>query len=204
MTQQTGNVFVISAASGTGKTTLVSRLTQRHAHIRVSISHTTREPRAGEVNGQHYHFVNKEQFAQLAGEGAFLEHAEVFGNFYGTSAQAVKDLCNQGFDVILEIDVQGAAQIRHALPDSVSIFILPPSMAILEYRLRTRQTDNEEVIARRLTEAREEIQHAFAFDYIVHNHDLQQAENELLAIFQATRLRQSNQVASIEKVLKSV
>lgn len=206
MTQHTptkGNIFVISAASGTGKTTLVSRLISRNPHIRVSISHTTRQPRSGEVNGQHYHFVSKDEFVQLAGEGAFLEHAEVFGNFYGTSAASVQAMCQQGFDVILEIDVQGAQQIRQALPDAISIFILPPSLAILEARLRQRNTDSEEAIARRLAEAAEEIQHAFSFDYVVSNHNLQQAEQELLAIFQAARLRERNQVASIEKVLQS-
>ena len=198
-----GNIFVISAASGTGKTTLVSRLVQQHPNVRVSVSHTTRPPRAGEVNGQHYHFVSEEEFVRLAGEGAFLEHAQVFGNYYGTSYESVQSMCEQGYDVILEIDVQGAQQVRKALPEALSIFILPPSLAVLEQRLRQRQTDREEVIARRLSEAVDEIQQALTFDYVVSNRSLQQAEEELWCIFQAARLLKRNHVASIEKVLQN-
>ena len=198
-----GNIFVISAASGTGKTTLVSRLVQQHPNVRVSVSHTTRPPRAGEVNGQHDHFVSEEEFVRLAGEGAFLEHAQVFGNYYGTSYESVQSMCEQGYDVILEIDVQGAQQVRKALPEALSIFILPPSLAVLEQRLRQRQTDSEEVIARRLSEAVDEIQQALTFDYVVSNRSLQQAEEELWCIFQAARLLKRNHVASIEKVLQN-
>lgn len=198
-----GNIFVISAASGTGKTTLVSRLVQQHPNVRVSVSHTTRPPRAGEVNGQHYHFVSEEEFVRLVGEGAFLEHAQVFGNYYGTSYESVQSMCEQGYDVILEIDVQGAQQVRKALPEALSIFILPPSLAVLEQRLRQRQTDSEEVIARRLSEAVDEIQQALTFDYVVSNRSLQQAEEELWCIFQAARLLKRNHVASIEKVLQN-
>lgn len=198
-----GNIFVISAASGTGKTTLVSRLVQQHPNVRVSVSHTTRPPRAGEVNGQHYHFVSEEEFVRLAGEGAFLEHAQVFGNYYGTSYESVQSMCEQGYDVILEIDVQGAQQVRKALPEALSIFILPPSLAVLEQRLRQRQTDSEEVIAHRLSEAVDEIQQALTFDYVVSNRSLQQAEEELWCIFQAARLLKRNHVASIEKVLQN-
>ena len=198
-----GNIFVISAASGTGKTTLVSRLVQQHPNVRVSVSHTTRPPRTGEVNGQHYHFVSEEEFVRLAGEGAFLEHAQVFGNYYGTSYESVQSMCEQGYDVILEIDVQGAKQVRKALPEALSIFILPPSLAVLEQRLRQRQTDSEEVIARRLSEAVDEIQQALTFDYVVSNRSLQQAEEELWCIFQAARLLKRNHVASIEKVLQN-
>ena len=198
-----GNIFVISAASGTGKTTLVSRLVQQHPNVRVSVSHTTRPPRAGEVNGQHYHFVSEEEFVRLAGEGAFLEHAQVFGNYYGTSYESVQSMCEKGYDVILEIDVQGAQQVRKALPEALSIFILPPSLAVLEQRLRQRQTDSEEVIARRLSEAVDEIQQALMFDYVVSNRSLQQAEEELWCIFQAARLLKRNHVASIEKVLQN-
>ncbi len=198
-----GNIFVISAASGTGKTTLVSRLVQQHPNVRVSVSHTTRPPRAGEVNGQHYHFVSEEEFVRLAGEGAFLEHAQVFGNYYGTSYESVQSMCEQGYDVILEIDVQGAQQVRKALPEALSIFILPPSLTVLEQRLRQRQTDSEEVIARRLSEAVDEIQQALTFDYVVSNRSLQQAEEELWCIFQAARLLKRNHVASIEKVLQN-
>ena len=171
--------------------------------MRVSVSHTTRPPRAGEVNGQHYHFVSEEEFVRLAGEGAFLEHAQVFGNYYGTSYESVQSMCEQGYDVILEIDVQGAQQVRKALPEALSIFILPPSLTVLEQRLRQRQTDSEEVIARRLSEAVDEIQPALTFDYVVSNRSLQQAEEELWCIFQAARLLKRNHVASIEKVLQN-
>lgn len=202
-TLQTGNIFIISAASGTGKTTLVSRLINHNPDIRVSVSHTTRPPREGEVHGKHYYFVSREEFGSLIQQNVFLEHAEVFGNFYGTSAAALNEMCAQGFDVILEIDVQGAEQVRKAMPEAISIFILPPSMHVLEQRLRQRQTDSDEVITQRLTEAADEIQHAFAFDYIVTNRDLVQAETELLHIFKASRLNLRNQKTAIEKVLQN-
>lgn len=200
----TGNVFIISAASGTGKTTLVSRLVNHHNDIRVSISHTTRPPRPNEQHGKHYYFIDKEKFIELVGKGTFLEHAEVFGNYYGTSVQSVRDLCAQGFDVILEIDVQGAAQVRQSLPEAVSIFILPPSMTVLEQRLRNRQTDSDDVIATRLNTAKQEIQQAYLFDYVVVNQDLVQAEADLLHIFKANRLNQQRQKVTIEKVLQNI
>ena len=200
--RQSGNIFIVSAASGTGKTTLVSRLVSRNGDIRVSVSHTTRPPRSGEAEGVHYYFVSADKFAELIGQGAFLEHAQVFGNFYGTSLAEVRRLSEQGFDVVLEIDVQGAAQVRQSLPEAVSIFILPPSMAELENRLRSRKTDSDEVITRRLGEAEEEIRQAFAFDYVVSNHDLDQAEADLLHIIRAARLRQPRQSRAIEKVLQ--
>ncbi|ULJ70104.1 guanylate kinase [Wielerella bovis] len=202
-TPQKGNVFIISAASGTGKTTLVTRLINHNPDIRVSVSHTTRPAREGETHGKHYYFVSREEFSQLIEQSAFLEHAEVFGHFYGTSAAALKEMCQQGFDVILEIDVQGAEQVRKAMPDAVSIFILPPSMEVLEQRLRQRQSDSEEVIMRRLNEAEQEIQHAFAFDYIVTNRDLVQAETDLLHIFKAAKLSLRNQTTAVEKVLQN-
>ncbi|WII91918.1 guanylate kinase [Kingella negevensis] len=202
-TSQKGNVFIISAASGTGKTTLVTRLVNHNDNIRVSISHTTRAPRENEQHGKHYYFVTREQFSSLIEQSAFLEHAEVFGNFYGTSSAALTEMCEQGYDVILEIDVQGAEQVRKAMPEAISIFILPPSMAVLEERLRNRQTDSKEVIARRLREAEQEIQHAFAFDYIVTNRDLVQAESDLLHIFKASRLNLANQRTAVEKVLQN-
>lgn len=196
-----GNIFIISAASGTGKTTLVSRLLNHHADLRVSVSHTTRPMRQGEENGKHYHFVAVEQFETLIAQQAFLEHANVFGNYYGTSIDGVRQLQSQGFDVILEIDVQGAAQVKAKLPDAVSIFILPPSLTILEARLRGRATDTDEVIARRLNEAKSEIQQAFQFDYAVVNEDLEQAEADLVHIIQSCRLQQKQQQLFIEQLL---
>ena len=199
--QHIGNIFIISAASGTGKTTLVSRLTHHYDTIRVAVSHTTRPPREGEQHGKQYYFVSPEKFMQLVGDGVFLEHAQVFGNYYGTSMLEVRELINKGVDVILEIDVQGATQIRQALPNAISIFILPPSLAVLEERLRKRKTDSEDVIVRRLNEARHEIQQEF--DYIVVNNDLVETENHLLSIIRSQRFRQPLQVETIEKILKN-
>ena len=201
--QHIGNIFIISAASGTGKTTLVSRLTHHYDTIRVAVSHTTRPPREGEQHGKQYYFVSPEKFMQLVGDGVFLEHAKVFGNYYGTSMLEVRELINKGVDVILEIDVQGATQIRQALPNAISIFILPPSLAVLEERLRKRKTDSEDVIVRRLNEARHEIQQAIEFDYIVVNNDLVETENHLLSIIRSQRFRQPLQMETIEKILKN-
>ena len=200
-TASQGNIFIISAASGTGKTTLVSRLLQQHTDIRVSVSHTTRAPREGEQHGQHYYFVDTTEFERLIGEGAFLEHAKVFDNYYGTGVKSVQLLQEQGFDVILEIDVQGAEQVRRALPDAISIFILPPSFAILAERLRGRGTDAPEVVAKRLNKAREEIEQSLLFDYTVVNDDLATAEADLYHIIKAHRLTQNRQQAFIEHLL---
>lgn len=200
-TQQKGRIFVISAASGTGKTTLVQRILSQNSDIRVSVSHTTRAPRVGEENGVHYYFTDVESFQNMIAQDAFLEHAEVFGNFYGTSIEGVKALSESGVDVILEIDVQGAHQVREKLPESVLIFILPPSMALLEQRLRNRKTDSEEVIVRRLGEAAQEISQASGFDYLVVNDDLDQAECDLMTIIKAERLNQPNKQDIIEKLL---
>ena len=202
-TTRQGNIFIISAASGTGKTTLVSRLVDKNQDIRVSVSHTTRAPRAGEEHGKHYYFVDKATFLDLVGQGAFLEHAEVFGHFYGTSMAKVTELCQQGFDVILEIDIQGATQVRQALPSAKSIFILPPSLAVLAQRLNNRQTDSEDVIARRLALATEEISHALSFDYVVVNDDLDEDEAALTHIIHAARYEQIHQSQMIEKVLQN-
>ncbi|WP_373754060.1 guanylate kinase [Neisseria weixii] len=198
-----GNIFIISAASGTGKTTLVSRLLKNNSDLRVSISHTTRQPREGEQHGVHYHFVPKEEFESLIAQKAFLEHANVFGNYYGTSIAAVNQLSEQGFDVILEIDVQGAEQVRRALPESISIFILPPSFDILAGRLKGRASDSEEVIATRLAEARHEIEQAFDFDYIVVNEDLDAAEADLLHIIKSGRLKKSAQQGFLTNLLEN-
>lgn len=196
-----GNVFVVSAASGTGKTTLVSRLIHTDPRVRVAVSHTTRQPRSGETDGEHYHFVSRELFETMIGEGAFLEHADVYGNYYGTSTAAVETLRQQGLDVILEIDIQGAAQIRALFPQVISIFILPPSMAVLEERLVNRATDSAEVIALRMAHARAEIEQALLFDYVVVNEDIVHASQELLHIIHAQRLTQAAQQDKIVAVL---
>lgn len=202
-TQQPGNIFIISAASGTGKTTLVSRLLAKNPEIRVSVSHTTRQPREGEQNGVHYHFVERAQFEQLIAENAFLEHADVFGNYYGTSFNSINSLIEAGYDVILEIDVQGAEQVRRALPQSCSIFILPPSFEILAGRLNGRGTDSAEVIATRLAKARQEIEQAVQFDYVVVNDQLDTAEADLLHIIKAGRLKQAVRRPFIQNLLEN-
>lgn len=198
-----GNIFVISAASGTGKTTLIARLLQHHSDIRVSVSHTTRAPRRGEENGKHYHFVSVPEFERMIEEGQFVEYAKVYGNYYGTSTQSLESLTRQGVDVILEIDTQGAEQIRRLLPQAYSIFIAPPSLATLEQRLRQRAADAPQVIAVRLAEARNEIEQARLFDYLVVNDDLTAAEAALLHIIKSQRYRLENQTPFLNELLGS-
>src|SRR5262245_57880070 len=177
-----GSLFVIAAPSGAGKTSLVKRVRELDPALRLSVSHTTRKQRPTEVPGRDYHFVTVEQFNRLLAEKAFLEHAQVFDNFYGTGREQVEALRNAGHDVILEIDWQGAQQVRKAQPDCVSIFILPPSRRELESRLRNRKTDSEEVIARRLRDSIADMSHCAEFDRVVVNEDFERAAAELLAI----------------------
>jgi guanylate kinase len=190
-----GTLYIVAAPSGAGKSSLVNALLERERDIVLSISHTTRPPRPGDVDGEHYHFVNRGVFERLIADNAFLEHAEVFGNLYGTSRAAVEPLLAQGRDVLLEIDWQGARQVRKVKPDSVSIFILPPSREELERRLRTRAADSAVTIARRLAESRDEIAHAGDFDYIVVNDEFADALADLRAIVTTRRLRREAQVA---------
>ncbi|WP_109123726.1 guanylate kinase [Dyella sp. C11] len=182
-------LFVVAAPSGAGKSTLVNALLEREPSISLSISHTTRPPRPGELYGRHYFFVEREAFEQEIADGIFLEHAEVHGNLYGTSRNTVDTLLAEGCDVLLEIDWQGARQIRKSKPDCVSVFILPPSRAELERRLRGRGSDSPEVIARRLHNSREEIAHAHEFDYIIVNDNFDDALNDLQSIVHAVRGR---------------
>lgn len=184
-----GTLFVVAAPSGAGKSTLVNALLEREPAISLSISHTTRPPRPGEQYGRHYYFVEREAFEREIADGIFLEHAEVHGNLYGTSRTTVNTLLTQGRDVLLEIDWQGARQIRQTKPDCVSVFILPPSRAELERRLRGRGSDSADVIARRLHNSREEIAHAHEFDYIIVNDDFDVALGDLQAIVRAVRQR---------------
>ncbi|HKZ74421.1 MAG TPA: guanylate kinase [Steroidobacteraceae bacterium] len=177
-----GRLFVIAAPSGAGKTSLVNALLERKPELRVSISHTTRAKRPTEENGREYYFVTQEEFARLRDEGAFLESAQVFGNFYATGRETVERLRNAGTDVILEIDWQGAQQVRKAMPDAQTIFILPPSRIALEQRLRDRNTDSEEVIQRRLRDAEGDMSHWKEFDYVVVNDDFERAVADLVAI----------------------
>ena len=205
MTTHQGKLFVISAPSGAGKTTLVKRIIAARPDLKFSISYTTRQARSGEQNGVDYFFLNRDEFEAMRTEGAFLEHAEVFGNFYGTGKQQVNDLCAAGKDVLLEIDWQGAQQVMANDPDCTSIFILPPSTEELERRLRGRATDSEEVIQRRLGEAVDDISHWTEFDHVVINTDLDLAVTELLAILsgnsETTRTDRSEVRERVEKLL---
>lgn len=191
--QLEGTLFVVAAPSGAGKSTLVNALLEREPTISLSISHTTRPPRTGELYGRHYYFVERGEFEREIAEGVFLEHAEVHGNLYGTSRTTVQSLLAQGRDVLLEIDWQGAEQIRRSKPDCVSVFILPPSRMELERRLRGRGSDSAEVIERRLRNSRGEIAHAHEFDYILINDVFEDALAGLQAIVRAVRLRSSLQ-----------
>lgn len=186
---RTGIVLVLSAPSGAGKSTLVRRLRQEFPGIAYSVSYTTRAPRGQEQDGIDYHFVDRGRFLAMREAGQFAEWAEVHGNFYGTAKKPVQDLLAQGRDVLFDIDVQGAAQLRKAFPAAVLVFILPPSKAELERRLRGRGTDAPEVIARRLKNARDEIAAARDFDFLIRNDDLERACDELRAAYLAARLR---------------
>jgi guanylate kinase len=179
-----GTLLVLSAPSGAGKTTLVKALLARDPGLRFSISYTTRPPRPGETDGRDYCFVDRVRFQQMVAAGEFLEHAEVFGNCYGTSKAQVEALINAGHDVLLEIDWQGARQIRTNAPDCRTVFIMPPSVPELERRLRSRATDSEEVIRRRLGQALDDMSHWAEFDFVVVNEVLEDAVDGLVAILQ--------------------
>ncbi|HMU86080.1 MAG TPA: guanylate kinase [Agitococcus sp.] len=189
-----GTLFILSAASGTGKTSLVKALLENCPNLKVSISNTTRNKRAGELDGVHYHFTAKEQFVDMISQGAFLEHAEVFGNYYGTARHMVEENLRQDIDVILEIDWQGAQQVRQSYPNAVSIFIMPPSRDALRQRLENRGQDSADIINQRLNGAISDMSHFVEFDYVVINDDFDIALEDLIAIVKASRLRQNIQV----------
>lgn len=188
-----GTLFIISAPSGAGKTSLVKALLQQDTNVLVSVSHTTRSPRSGEIEGRDYNFVSHETFDEMIGLGQFLEYADVFGNKYGTSQAWVKDRLADGVDVILEIDWQGAQQVRRLMRGAVSVFILPPGRHALEQRLKGRGQDDESVIALRMSKAVDEMSHYPEFDYVIINDDFDQALEELHSLFIARRLRQDAQ-----------
>ncbi|MEN8259035.1 MAG: guanylate kinase [Pseudomonadota bacterium] len=188
-----GTLFIISAPSGAGKTSLVKRLRAELDHIAVSVSHTTRDKRPGEIHGHDYFFVNATEFQAMLDNGAFLEHAKVFDSYYGTSKATVEDALAGGEDVILEIDWQGAQQVREMAPRCISIFILPPSRAILEERLRGRGQDSEETISRRMRDAINEMSHYNEFDYLIVNDDFECALFQLKGIIVTYRLEKSRQ-----------
>jgi len=187
-----GTLYILSAPSGAGKTSLLKALRERDGRLQVSVSHTTRPMRPGEQDGVHYHFVTPEQFLHMVGAGEFLEHAEVFGNYYGTAEASVRGQLEQG-DLVLEIDWQGAQQVRSRFPEAVSIFILPPSPEALRQRLDARGQDSEEVIRKRTAEAVNEMSHYAEFDYLVINDDFATALDDLASILRAQRLRMGPQ-----------
>ncbi len=203
-----GSLYIVSAPSGAGKTSLVNRLVEMDRQIAVSVSHTTRAMRPGEKDGMNYHFVDHATFEEMIGQGDFLEHAEVFDNFYGTSSRHIRQQLAEGLDIILEIDWQGARQIRRQVGHTVSIFILPPSRDSLRQRLTDRGRDGEDVINRRMRGAVSELSHFDEYDYLIVNDDFDTALQELAAIFRARRLQLSRQrkryAAMIEELLQDL
>ena len=204
MNDPLGTLYVISAPSGAGKTSLVKALLEKTEGIGVSVSHTTRAMREGEQDGVDYHFTEKAAFEKMVEESAFLEHAQVFDNYYGTAIANIEAKLKQGEDVILEIDWQGAAQVRKQLPYSVNIFILPPSQAALEERLRGRGQDSDEIIARRMRDAKNETSHYSEYDYLVVNDDFDDALIELKSIVLARRSRFEAQSQRLSPLLQEL
>ncbi len=204
MKPRRGNLFVISAPSGAGKSSLVNAVLAREPEISLSISFTSRSPRPGERHAQHYNFISAEEFRRMIDHGDFFEYAIVHGDYKGTARQSVEPHLAAGRDVLLEIDWQGARQVREKIPDCVTIFILPPSREELERRLRTRAQDSEETILRRLAGSRGEMEHAPEFDYIVVNRDFERATEELLTIIGAQRLRSTIQLGHHPELLESL
>ena len=200
----TGTLFTVSAPSGAGKTSLVNALIQRNTALRVSVSHTTRVMRPGEENGVNYHFVDEQTFRAMLGKAEFLEHAQVFGNLYGTSQTWVARQLAEGVDVILEIDWQGAEQVKRLMPETRSIFILPPSRATLEQRLTARGQDDEDIIAARMAEAVEEMSHYIESDYLVINQDFDTALEQLQAIIGSQHLRTCRQQVALAQLLQDL
>lgn len=197
------SVFVISAPSGSGKSTLVNRLLHDVSGLIFSISYTTRAPRGSERNGIDYNFITRENFEARIAAGEFLEHAEVFGNYYGTSRLTLNQAVSEGKDLVLDIDVQGARQLKVALPEAVTIFVLPPSRKVLEQRLRARSQDSDAVIQRRLRGAAREVRNYTQYDYVLINRDLDECAKDLEAIVRTERLRRARMEDVIRPILES-
>ena len=188
-----GQLFIVTAPSGAGKSSLIAALLKQDPRVRLSVSHTTRAPRQGEIDGQDYHFVSRTTFSTLRTENQFLEWAEVYGNYYGTARRSLEDLQNRGFDVILEIDWQGARQVRQFYPESLGIFILPPSLETLRHRLQGRGKDDPETIEKRLSLAQDDLSHENEFEYAIINADFDEALRDLAAVLRAARCRRACQ-----------
>ena len=199
-----GNLFIVCAPSGAGKTSLVNALIEREPAIELSVSHTTRPPREGETDGVDYHFVSRETFVQMAGRGEFLESAEVHGNLYGSSQAWIDARMREDRDIVLEIDWQGAQQVRRLIPGAVGVFILPPSLDALRRRLTARGKDSTEVIERRLANAREEIAHVEEFDYVIINQTFDVAVVDLVSIVRATRLKVTAQLTRFRDLINAM
>lgn len=197
----TGNLYIVAAPSGGGKTSLVKALVNEMDDIAISISHTTRAKRPGEVDGIDYFFVETEQFTQMIHANAFVEHAQVFGHLYGTSKAQIEDRLIRGIDVVLDIDWQGAEQIKRVFETAVGVFIIPPSLNVLKQRLEARSQDCEEVISSRMQRAQDELSHYGSFDYLIVNDDFSCAADELRSIVTANRLRMARQVEKQRKLL---
>jgi len=196
-------VFIISAPSGSGKSTLVRRLLASVPGLTFSISYTTRAPRGHETDGESYHFISRAEFERRIGLGEFLEHAEVFGNYYGTHRGVLERAREQGLDLVLDIDVQGARQLKGKIPEAVTVFILAPSREILEQRLRARGEDKNEVIERRLRDAAEEIRNYSAYNYVLINNELAQSDETLASIVRAERVRRGRMEEQIRPILET-
>ena len=198
---KTGQLFIVAAPSGGGKTSLVNQLILSMSNIELSISHTTRPARPKEKNGKDYFFVNHQAFESMVEQHGFLEHAKVFDNFYGTSKQQIEERLEDGTDIVLDIDWQGAQQIRKIIPEAVSIFLLPPSLQTLRERLQNRQQDNQDVIEKRMQQAHAELNHFAEFDYLIVNKEFDVALHELQAIVMAERLKKNIQIQRERKLL---
>ena len=199
-----GTLYIVAAPSGAGKSSIVNACLARDPNICLSISFTSRQPRPGERHAEHYHFISADEFERMVAAGDFFEHALVHGDWKGTARQSVEPQLAAGKDVLLEIDWQGARQVRSKVPNAVSVFILPPSRQALEQRMRSRGQDTEEVIAQRLAAAREEMSHYGEFDYLIVNEDFDTAVDEMCAIFTASRMRKDHQVARHAKLISTL
>ncbi|QQQ00365.1 guanylate kinase [Lysobacter enzymogenes] len=199
-----GTLYIVAAPSGAGKSSIVNAVLARDPNIRLSISFTSRKPRPGERHAEHYHFVSEQEFEAMVAEGDFFEHARVHGDWKGSARQSVEPFLAAGKDVLLEIDWQGARQVRKKVPDAVSVFILPPSRQALESRMRSRGQDTEEVIGQRLAAARDEMSHYGEFDYVIVNEIFDTAVDEMCAIFTASRLRREAQVARHSRLITAL